>query len=114
MGQGKIVDAVPISESPPSVEDRTIPGHWEGDLIEGNSNSYVVTLGESHTRYVMLAKLTNKKSATVIAVRVKQSKKLPNELYNSLMWVRSSEMNNHKRFTVATDIQIYLCDPQPP
>lgn len=114
LGQGKIVDAVPISERPAAAEDRAIPGHWEGDLIEGSGNSYIATLVERHTRYVMLAKLTNKKSATVIAALVKQSKKLPDELYKSLTWDRGSEMNNHKQFTVATDIQIYLCDPQSP
>jgi len=114
LGQGKIVDAVPISERPASAEDRAIPGHWEGDLIEGSGNSYIATLVERHSRYVMLAKLSNKKSATVIAALVKQSKKLPDELYKSLTWDRGSEMNNHKQFTVATDIQIYLCDPQSP
>ncbi len=114
LGQGKIVDAVPISERPASVEDRAIPGHWEGDLIEGSGNSYVATLVERHSRYVMLAKLTNKKSATVIAALIKQSKKLPSELYKSLTWDRGSEMNDHKQFTIATDIQIYLCDPQSP
>lgn len=114
LGQGKIVDAVPISERPASVEDRAIPGHWEGDLIEGSGNSYIATLVERHSRYVMLAKLPNKKSATVIAALVKQSKKLPSELYKSLTWDRGCEMNNHKEFTIATDIQIYLCDPQSP
>lgn len=114
LGQGKIVDAVPISDRPASVEDRAIPGHWEGDLIEGSGNSYIATLVERHSRYVMLAKLPNKKSATVIAALVKQSKKLPSELYKSLTWDRGCEMNNHKQFTIATDIQIYLCDPQSP
>lgn len=114
LGQGKIVDAVPISDRPASAEDRAIPGHWEGDLIEGSGNSYVATLVERHSRYVMLAKLTNKKSATVIAALVKQSKKLPSELYKSLTWDRGCEMNDHKQFTIATDIQIYLCDPQSP
>jgi IS30 family transposase len=114
LGQGKIVDAVSISERPPSVEDRAIPGHWEGDLIEGSNNSYIATLVERHTRYVMLAKIKDKKSATVIKALIKQSKKLPAELYKSLTWDRGCEMNNHKQFTVATDIQIYLCDPQSP
>lgn len=112
MGQGKIVDAVPISERPPSAKDRAVPGHWEGDLIEGSKNSFVATLVERHSRYVMLAKLADKKSATVIAALIKQSKKLPIELYKSLTWDRGCEMNDHKEFTVATDIQIYFCDPQ--
>ena len=114
LGQGKIVDAVPISERPPSAEDRAVPGHWEGDLIEGSKNSFVATLVERHSRYVMLAKLADKKSATVIAALIKQSKKLPSELYKSLTWDRGCEMNDHKEFTVATDIQIYFCDPQSP
>ncbi|GAB3103590.1 IS30 family transposase [Aestuariicella hydrocarbonica] len=114
LGQGKIVDAVPISERPASIEDRAIPGHWEGDLIEGCNNSYVATLVERHTRYVMLLKLKDKKTATVIAALIKQSKQLPSELYKSLTWDRGCEMNDHKEFTVATDIQIYLCDPQSP
>ncbi len=114
LGQGKIVDAVPISERPPSANDRAIPGHWEGDLIEGCKNSYIATLVERHSRYVMLARLADKKSATVIAALIKQSKKLPRELYKSLTWDRGCEMNNHKEFTIATDIQIYFCDPQSP
>ncbi len=114
LGQGKIVDAVPISERPPSAKDRVIPGHWEGDLIEGSNNSYVATLVERHSRYVMLARLADKKSATVIAALIKQSKKLPSELYKSLTWDRGCEMNDHKEFTIATDIQIYFCDPQSP
>lgn len=114
LGQGKIVDAVPISERPPSAKDRAIPGHWEGDLIEGSNNSYIATLVERHSRYVMLARLTDKKSATVIAALIKQSKKLPSELYKSLTWDRGCEMNDHKVFTIATDIQIYFCDPQSP
>ncbi len=114
LGQGKIVDAVPISERPPSANDRAIPGHGEGDLIEGCKNSYIATLVERHSRYVMLARLADKKSATVIAALIKQSKKLPRELYKSLTWDRGCEMNNHKEFTIATDIQIYFCDPQSP
>lgn len=114
LGQGKIVDAVPISDRPASVEDRAIPGHWEGDLIEGSNNSYVATLVERHSRYVMLVKLKDKKSATVIKALIKQSKKLPDELYKSLTWDRGCEMNDHKKFTIDTDIQIYLCDPQSP
>lgn len=114
LGQGKIVDAVSISERPPSVEDRAIPGHWEGDLIEGCNNTYIATLVERHSRYVMLAKLADKKTATVIAALIKQSKKLPRELYKSLTWDRGCELTNHKQFTIATNIQVYFCDPQSP
>ena len=113
-GPGKIVDAVPISERPSSVEDRAIPGHWEGDLIVGTNNSYIATLVERHSRFVMLAKVTEKKTQVVIDALIKQSKKLPPELYKSLTWDRGSELADHKRFTVATDIQIFFCDPRSP
>ncbi len=113
-GLGKIADAVPISERPASVEDRAVPGHWEGDLIAGTNYSHIATLVERQTRYVMLAKIENKNTDTVIQALIKQSQKLPSELYKSLTWDRGSEMSNHKRFTLATDIQIYFCDPRSP
>lgn len=113
-GLGKIADAVTISERPASVEDRAVPGHWEGDLIAGSNGSHIATLVERHTRYVMLAKVDNKTTDTVIRALIKQSHKLPSELYKSLTWDRGSEMSNHKRFTLATDIKVYFCDPQSP
>lgn len=113
-GLGKIVDAIPISERPASVEDRAIPGHWEGDLIEGSNKTFIATLVERHSRYVMLVKVVDKKTSTVVAALIKQSKKLPSELYKSLTWDRGSELTNHKAFTVATDIDVYFCDPQSP
>lgn len=113
-GLGKIVDAVNISERPPEVEDRAVPGHWEGDLIAGSGNSYIATLVERHSRYVMLAKVSSNKTAAVIDALIKQSKKLPSELYKTLTWDRGCEMSNHKRFTLATDIQVYFCDPKSP
>jgi IS30 family transposase len=113
-GLGKIVDAVSISERPASVEDRAVPGHWEGDLIEGSKKSCVATLVERHSRYVMLAKLDNKKTETVVTALIKQAHKLPRELYKSLTWDRGSELCDHKKFTLATDIQVYFCDPRSP
>jgi IS30 family transposase len=113
-GLGKITNMVSISERPASVEDRAVPGHWEGDLIAGTKNSYIATLVERHTRYVMLAKIKQKNTETVISALIKHSKKLPTELYKSLTWDRGTEMAGHQRFTLATDIQVYFCDPRSP
>jgi IS30 family transposase len=113
-GLGGIVDAVSISERPASVEDRAVPGHWEGDLIAGPNNSYIATLVERHSRYVMLAKVESRHTDTVIQALIKQSRKLPSELYKSLTWDRGSELSGHKNFTLATDIDVYFCDPYSP
>ena len=112
--RGQIKDMVSISERPASVEDRAVPGHWEGDLLSGPNNSYIATLVERHTRYVMLVKVANKNTKTVISALIKQSKKLPNELYKSLTWDRGKELMNHRQFTLATDIDVYFCDPRSP
>jgi len=111
---GTTPHAVSIRERPASVEDRAVPGHWEGDLIAGSNNSYIATLVERHSRYVMLAKLPNKNTETVISALIKQAYKLPSEIYKSLTWDRGSELTNHQRFTLATDIDVYFCDPQSP
>ena len=113
-GLGQIKDAVSIRERPASVEDRAVPGHWEGDLISGSKNSHIATLVERHTRYVMLVKVANKETQTVVSALIKQAKKLPTELYKSLTWDRGKELADHKRFTLATDIDVYFCDPQNP
>lgn len=113
-GLGKITDTVSIRERPASAEDRAVPGHWEGDLLFGSNNSQIATLVERHTRYVMLAKVDSKNSETVISALIKQARKLPRELYKSLTWDRGSEMADHKRFSLATDIKVYFCDPQHP
>lgn len=113
-GLGGMPNAVSIRERPASAEDRAIPGHWEGDLIEGPHGSCIATLVERHSRYVMLIKLDNKRTETVIAALIKHAKQLPHELYKSLTWDRGIEMKGHQRFTVATDIQVYFCDPQSP
>jgi IS30 family transposase len=111
---GRIVDAVPISERPPSVEDRAVPGHWEGDLLCGSKNSFIVSLVERHSRYVMLAKVESRHTQTVINALIRQARKLPDELYKSLTWDRGHELADHKRFSMATNIDVYFCDPQSP
>jgi len=111
---GRITDAVSISERPASVEDRAVPGHWEGDLISGPRNTHIATLVERHTRYVMLAKVDGKDTKTVINALIKQAHKLPRELYKALTWDRGKELADHKRFTLATDVDVYFCDPQSP
>ena len=103
-----------IREKPASVKDRAVPGHWEGDLIAGSNNSYIATLVERHTRYAMLAKVKNKDTESVVSALIKQSKKLPSELYKSLTWDRSKELSDHKRFTMETNIDVYFCDPSSP
>jgi IS30 family transposase len=113
-GLGKFNDAISIRERPADVEDRAVPGHWEGDLIAGSGNSFIATLVERHTRFVMLAKVGNKDSHSVIQALIKQSRKLPKELYQSLTWDRGTEMAGHKAFTLATDIDVYLCEPHSP
>ncbi len=113
-GSGQILNMVSIRERPASVEDRAVPGHWEGDLIAGSNNSYIATLVERHTRYVMLVKVKNKDTDSVVSALIKQSKKLPGELYKSLTWDRGKELADHQRFTLATDIKVYFCDPSSP
>jgi IS30 family transposase len=111
---GRIVDAISISERPATAEDRAIPGHWEGDLLFGSHNSQIATLVERQTRYVMLVKVGGKDTQTVVNALIKNARKLPQELYKSLTWDRGKEMADHKRFTLATQIQVYFCDPQNP
>jgi len=111
---GRIVDAVPISKRPAAVEDRAVPGHWEGDLLFGSKNSQIATLVERQSRYLMLAKADGKDTETVVNALIKHAHKLPHELYKSLTWDRGKEMADHQRFTLATDIKVYFCDPQSP
>jgi len=111
---GRITDVVSISERPATVEDRAVPGHWEGDLLFGSKNSQIATLVERHTRYVMLVKVARKDTETVINALIKNARTLPQELYKSLTWDRGKEMADHKRFTLATNIKVYFCDPQNP
>ncbi|MFD2429167.1 IS30 family transposase [Sphingobium scionense] len=113
-GLSQIKDAVSISERPASVEDRAIPGHWEGDLIGGTKNSYIATLVERHSRYVMLVKVANKDTRSVVSALIRQTQRLPRELYKSLTWDRGKELADHSRLTLATDVEVYFCDPQSP
>ena len=113
-GLGQLKNAISISERPASVEDRAVPGHWEGDLIAGSRNSYVATLVERQSRYVVLAKVANKDTDSVVSALIKQARKLPRELYQSLTWDRGKELADHQRFTLATDVEVYFCDPRSP
>ena len=112
--RGQITDMVSIRERPASVEDRAVPGHWEGDLIAGSHNTYIATLVERFTRYVMLVKIPSRDTETVINALIKQAHKLPRELYKSLTWDRGKELADHKRFSLATDVDVYFCDPKSP
>jgi IS30 family transposase len=111
---GRISNTISISERPPSAKDRAVPGHWEGDLIFGSNNSQIATLVERQTRYLMMAKVNSKDTETVIDALVKHARQLPRELYASLTWDRGKEMADHQRFTLATDVKVYFCDPQNP
>ena len=113
-GLGKITNAVSIRERPAEVEDRAVPGHWEGDLLRGSNNSQIATLVERNTRYVMLVRVPSKDTKTVINALIKHAHKLPRELYKSLTWDRGKEVADHQRFSLATDIDVYFCDPQHP
>jgi IS30 family transposase len=112
--QGRIVDAISIRERPAEVEDRAIPGHWEGDLLRGARNSHVATLVERHSRFCMLVKVPGKDTATVVTALSQHVRELPATLRRSLTWDRGLEMAQHKSFTMATDVQVYFCDPQSP
>ena len=112
--RGKIVDALSIRERPAEVEDRAIPGHWEGDLLSGSRNSHIATLVERHSRFTMLVKVPSKDTTTVIAALSKHVRKLPATLRRSLTWDRGHEMAKHKSFTVDTNMKVYFCDPQSP
>jgi len=112
--RGQIVDAISIRERPPEVEDRAVPGHWEGDLLSGAKNSYIATLVERHSRFAMLIKVSSKDTEVVVATLSRHVRKLPATLRRSLTWDRGLEMAKHKAFTVATDVKVYFCDPQSP
>ena len=112
--RGQIIDAISISERPAEIEDRAIPGHWEGDLITGSKNTHIVTLVERHSRYTMLVKIECKDTTSVVSALIREASNLPTELRKSLTWDRGMELAKHKEFTVSTDIEVYFCDPQSP
>jgi len=112
--RGQIVDAISIRERSAEAEDRAIPGHWEGDLLSGGKNSYIATLVERHSRFLMLIKVPSKETEAVVTALSQHVRKLPATLRRSLTWDRGLEMAKHKEFTIATDVQVYFCDPQSP
>lgn len=112
--RGQIVDAISIRERPPSIEDRAVPGHWEGDLLSGRANSHIATLVERHSRFVMLVRLPGKDTQSVVQALSRRVRALPSGLMASLTWDRGTELAAHKTFSVATDVQVYFCDPHSP
>jgi IS30 family transposase len=112
--RGQIIDGISISERPAEIEDRAVPGHWEGDLIAGSGNTHIATLVERQSRFTMLVKVDGKDTKTVVAALARQVKRLPGQLRKSLTWDRGMELANHKTFTLATDVDVYFCDPQSP
>ena len=112
--RGQIVDAVSIRDRPADAEDRAVPGHWEGDLISGKANTHIATLVERRSRFVMLVRLESRQSEAVVTALTNQVRRLPEGLMTSLTWDRGKEMAQHKRFSIATDVAVYFCDPQSP
>jgi IS30 family transposase len=112
--QGQIIDAISIRQRPADVADRALPGHWEGDLLEGARGTFIATLVERQSRYVTLVRLPNKETQTVIRALARRIRRLPQGLMKSLTWDRGSELAAHRAFTVATNVQVYFCDPQSP
>lgn len=112
--RGQIPDAISIRERPAEVEDRAVPGHWEGDLISGSKNSHIVTLVERHSRFTALVKVPNRETVTVVKALTRQIRRLPVSLRRSLTWDRGHELSRHKTFTVATNVKVYFCDPHSP
>ncbi len=113
-GRGRIVDAIPISARPAEVEDRAVPGHWEGDLLAGGGNTHIATLVERTSRFAILIKVASKEPASVVPALIRQIRRLPTHVTRSLTWDRGTELAHHKRFTIATGVQVYFCDPSSP
>lgn len=113
-GQGQIPGAVSMTERPASAADRAVPGHWEGDLLLGGHRSQIATLVERRSRYVMLFRLPHREAGAVTDVLIRGVQQLPAHLRQSLTWDRGLEMAEHQRFTIATDVQVFFCDPRSP
>jgi IS30 family transposase len=113
-GRGQIAGAISISERPAEAADRAVPGHWEGDLISGKANTHIATLVERRSRFLMLVKVPSKETVPVVKAVARKIKTLPRALRRSLTWDRGKEMSNHEQFTIATDVQVYFCDPHSP
>jgi IS30 family transposase len=111
---GALADGVSIRERPASVEDRALPGHWEGDLLQGTPDTQIATLVERHSRYVMLVRMPTKAAPAVAAALARHVQTLPQALRLSLTWDRGRELAAHRQFTLATDVQVYFCDPHSP
>ncbi len=112
--RGQIIDAISIRERPAEIEDRAIPGHWEGDLLSGARNTHIATLVERRSRFVLLVRVEGKDTDSVVSALVRQVRHLPKGLMSSLTWDRGTELAAHKRFTIATKVKVYFCDPQSP
>ena len=112
--RGQIIDAVSIRDRPAEIEDRAIPGHWEGDLLSGARNSHIATLVERSSRFVMLVKVGGKDSDSVVSALIARVQHLPQGVMASLTWDRGTELAYHRKFTVATDVSVYFCDPKSP
>lgn len=112
--RGKIPETISIRERPAEVEDRAIPGHWEGDLLCGTKSSQIITLVERHSRYTALIKVADHKTENVVAALTRHARSLPKSLRRSLTWDHGKEMSQHARFSVATNVKVYFCDPSSP
>ncbi len=113
-GPGQLVDIVRLADRPPSADNRAVPGHWEGDLLIGKRGTQIATLVERQSRFVVLERLPSADSPTVVRALARRIQRLPAHLKQSLTWDRGKEMAQHKAFTIATDVQVYFCDPQSP
>jgi len=110
----RIADLVSIRERPAEAADRAVPGHWEGDLLRGAQYSHIATLVERHSRFVMLVRTPDVDAPSVARALARHIRQLPPQLRRSLTWDRGTEMAAHRQFTIATQVQVYFCDPQSP